>query len=287
MTRRGLLLAALVAVCTPAVHEPARGGPLDPPKCQSPVEIVRFSRQLVKFSARVRRNEKITIVAIGSSSTFGTGASAAERAYPSQLERELRASLPKVEVTVLNRGIGGEDARQMLSRLDRELVGKPDLVLWQVGTNALLGETGVDAQAPLIRDGLHRIRATGADAVLIDPQYAPHVLRDPDARPMVALIAKIGAEAGVPVFRRFALMQHWHEAQEFAFTEFLASDQFHMNDWSYACLARNLAAALLANARASTENGVAASADAGRAEPASAQAATGIRHVAPVAAGSH
>jgi hypothetical protein len=82
-------------------------------------------------------------------------------------------------------------------------------------------------------------------------------------------------------------MQHWHEAQKFAFTEFLASDQFHMNDWSYACLARNLAAALLANARASTENGVAASADAGRAEPASAQPATGIRHVAPVAAGSH
>jgi len=125
--------------------------------------------------------------------------------------------------------------------------------LWQVGTNALLGESGVEKQAPVIRDGLKRIRATGADVILMDPQYAPYVLRDPDARPMVALLAKLAEEAGVPVFRRFALMQHWHESREYAFSDMLAPDLFHMNDWSYGCLARNLAAALVANARA-TEN---------------------------------
>jgi hypothetical protein len=75
------------------------------------------------------------------------------------------------------------------------------------------------------------------------------VLRDPDARPMVAMLAKIAAEAGVPVFRRFALMQYWHEGREIAFSDILAPDLFHMNDWSYGCLARNLAAALVANAR--------------------------------------
>jgi acyl-CoA thioesterase-1 len=100
---------------------------------------------------------------------------------------------------------------------------------------------------------LRRIRAAGADVVLMDPQYAPYVLRDPDARPMVALLAKLGDEAGVPVFRRFALMQHWHEAREYAFSDILAPDLFHMNDWSYSCLARNLAVALVANARPSTE----------------------------------
>jgi acyl-CoA thioesterase-1 len=135
----------------------------------------------------------------------------------------------------------------MLVRLDRDLANKPDLVLWQVGTNALLGETGIEKQAPLIRDGLKRIRASGADVVLMDPQYAPYVLRDPDARPMVQLLAKLGDEAGVPVFRRFALMQYWHETREYAFSDILAPDLFHMNDWSYGCLARNLAAALVAN----------------------------------------
>jgi lysophospholipase L1-like esterase len=219
-------------------------------ECAARNEFVRLSKPLAKLSARLARHEEIKILAFGSSSTAGTGASRKEYNYPSRLEQELRILLPGLPVKVLNRGIGGEDVRQMLPRLDRDLAAeKPDLVLWQVGTNALLSERGVESQAPLIRDGLHKIDAAGAEVILMDPQYAPYVLRDPDARPMVALLAKIGAETGVPVFRRFALMQYWHEGREIAFSDILAPDLFHMNDWSYGCLARNLAAALVANAR--------------------------------------
>jgi lysophospholipase L1-like esterase len=232
----------------------AQSSALNRLECSARSEFVRLAKPLSKLSARLARNEEIKILALGSSSTQGIGASRAEFSYPSRLERELRALLPKAAVKVLNRGIGGEDARQMLPRLDRDLSAeKPDLVLWQVGTNALLGEQGVEAQAPLIRDGLRKIRATGADVILMDPQYAPYVLRDPDARPMVALLAKIADETGVPVFRRFALMQYWHEAREIAFSDILAPDLFHMNDWSYGCLARNLAAALVANAQPAPE----------------------------------
>jgi lysophospholipase L1-like esterase len=219
-------------------------------ECAARNEFVRLSKPLAKLSARLARHEEIKILAFGSSSTAGTGASRKEYNYPSRLEQELRILLPGLPIKVLNRGIGGEDARQMLPRLDRDLTAeKPDLVLWQVGTNALLSEHGVESQAPLIRDGLSKIDAAGAEVILMDPQYAPYVLRDPDARPMVALLAKIGAETGVPVFRRFALMQYWHEGREIAFSDILAPDLFHMNDWSYGCLARNLAAALVANAR--------------------------------------
>ncbi len=251
MSFRNILLAALAVAGAPLFVAPAVAAAIHRLECQAPVDLVKLSRPLARISARLLRHEDITILALGSSSTFGTGASRSEFSYPSRLEHELHTLLPKMKVKVLNRGVGGEDARQMLARLDRDLANKPDLVLWQVGTNALLGENGVETQAPLIRDGLRRIRAAGADVILIDPQYAPHVLRDPDARPMVALLAKIGAEANVPVFRRFALMQHWHEAREYAFSDMLAPDLFHMNDWSYGCLARNLAAALVANAQAS------------------------------------
>lgn len=251
MSFRNILLAALAVAGAPLFIAPAPAAAIHRLECQAPVDLVKLSRPLARISARLLRHEDITILALGSSSTFGTGASRSEYSYPSRLEHELHTLLPKMKVKVLNRGVGGEDARQMLARLDRDLANKPDLVLWQVGTNALLGENGVETQAPLIRDGLRRIRAAGADVILIDPQYAPHVLRDPDARPMVALLAKIGAEANVPVFRRFALMQHWHEAREYAFSDMLAPDLFHMNDWSYGCLARNLAAALVANAQAS------------------------------------
>jgi len=259
MIRSRFLLAALAAACTTVFVARAEALAMKRLECQAAVDLVKLSKPLAKISARVLRGEELKILALGSSSTYGTGASGAEFSYPSRLERELRALLPKAVVKVLNRGIGGEDARQMLPRLDRDLAAeKPDLVLWQVGTNALLGEAGVEQQAPLIRDGLRRIRAAGADAILIDPQYAPYVLRDPDARPMVALLARIADEAGVPVFRRFALMQHWHEAREIALPDILAPDLFHMNDWSYGCLARNLAAALVANVNAAPESAPAA-----------------------------
>jgi hypothetical protein len=40
---------------------------------------------------------------------------------------------------VLNRGIGGEDAREMLARFERDVLAqKPDLLLWQLGTNVLV-----------------------------------------------------------------------------------------------------------------------------------------------------
>jgi lysophospholipase L1-like esterase len=220
-------------------------------ECAASNEFVRLSKPLARLSTRLARHDEIKILAFGSSSTAGTGASRKELSYPSRLEKELQALLPGLPIKVLNRGIGGEDVRQMLPRLDHDLAAeKPDLVLWQVGTNALLSERGIESQAPLIRDGLRKISAAGADVILMDPQYAPYVLRDPDARPMVAMLAKIAAEAGVPVFRRFALMQYWHEGREIAFSDILAPDLFHMNDWSYGCLARNLAAALVANARA-------------------------------------
>jgi hypothetical protein len=40
---------------------------------------------------------------------------------------------------VINRGVGGEDAKEMLARLDKGVIAEhPHLVLWQVGTNAIV-----------------------------------------------------------------------------------------------------------------------------------------------------
>jgi acyl-CoA thioesterase-1 len=238
-------IALLAAVGLLTIAAPALA--LDPHRiaCANPAELTQLSRPLKHVAQRIARDEAVTILAIGSSSTEGYGASRAEFTYPSRLATELKTLLPKAHIRVLNRGAGGEDAREMLGRMDREInAAKPDLVLWQVGTNALLHEQGIGPQASLIRAGLRRIRDAGADAVLIDPQYAPKVLRDPDARPMVSLLQKVADEAGIPVFRRFALMEYWHEQREIAFTDILSPDLFHMNDWSYGCFATGLANAL-------------------------------------------
>jgi lysophospholipase L1-like esterase len=202
---------------------------------------------LARVARRLARGEPVTIVAIGSSSTEGAGASTIAANYPSRLEAELRGRVPGGAFRVINRGVGGEDMHEMLARFDRHVRDEhPDLVLWQLGTNALLGADGVAGFSPLMSEGVRRIRAAGADAILIDPQYAPKVLRDPDADNMVTLINEIARLEGTALFQRFALMRHWVKGAGIPFERFLSPDPFHMNDWSYRCFAETLARAIVA-----------------------------------------
>ncbi|MGH8734424.1 MAG: SGNH/GDSL hydrolase family protein [Burkholderiales bacterium] len=215
------------------------------PQCSAPRELARLERPLTRTARLLAAGEPIKIVAIGSSSTAGAGASSPDATYPSRLAAELADKFPDHQITVLNRGVNGEDAEGMLARLDTAVtVEKPDLVLWQLGTNSLLREKALPPHASLVREGLARIKATGAEVVLIDPQYAPRVLAKPHVEDMISLIATAAKAEHVPLFHRFDLMRHWYETDHLPFETFVSSDGLHMNDWSYACVAKLLAAAI-------------------------------------------
>jgi acyl-CoA thioesterase I len=62
----------------------------------------------------------------------------------------------------------------------------------------------------------------------------------------------IAKEKNVDLFRRFAQMRDWHEAQHLPFDVFVSPDGLHMNDWGYACLARWLGGAIEEAATRST-----------------------------------
>jgi lysophospholipase L1-like esterase len=121
---------------------------------------------------------------------------------------------------------------------------KPDLILWQVGTNAVLRDHSLDSADRLIREGVRRLKATGADIVLIDPQFSPEVIAKPEAEAMVDLIASAAKRENVALFRRFAVMRHWREDQHMEFSTFVSPDGLHMNDWGYACWAKVLGGAI-------------------------------------------
>jgi len=144
------------------------------PQCSAPAEALHLTQPLVRMANRLARRQPVTIVAIGSSSTAGVGASAPETTYPSRLEAELKARIPGAAIRVINHGASGEEVRDMLARFDTHVRDEhADLVLWQLGTNTIVSETGIVPTSPIIHEGLKRIRAWGADAVLIDPQFAP------------------------------------------------------------------------------------------------------------------
>jgi len=191
------------------------------------------------------RSEPIIIVAIGSSSTAGAGASSQATNYPSRLEAELKEHFPNRSITVLNRGVNGEEVDDMLQRFDSGVIAsKPDLVLWQLGTNSVIRDHLSNDHGAAIRVGLTRLRAAGTDVVLIDPQFAPKVIAKPQAERMVELISATAKHEDVDLFRRFAVMKRWHTVDNMSFDAFVSPDGLHMNDWSYACMAKGLGQAI-------------------------------------------
>jgi acyl-CoA thioesterase I len=213
--------------------------------CRAPAELARFDRPLVHMMRRLASGQPLTIVAIGSSSTAGAGASSPDASYPSRLAVELRARFPGREITVLNRGVNGEETNNMMARFAADvLAAHPQLVLWQIGTNSVLRDHPLNPHAVQLHDGIEQLKASGADVVLIDPQFAPAVLAKSETPGMVEQIALAAKEEDVDLFQRFAVMRDWHDVQHLSFGTFVSPDQLHMNDWSYACLAKLLGGAI-------------------------------------------
>lgn len=209
--------------------------------CVQSKSLAQLDAPIARLAKRLDAHEPVTIVAVGSSSTGGSGASSPAYSYPSRLERELRQRFPETPVTVINQGVNGEDVNSMMARMDAVLEPKPDLVIWQLGTNTVLRDGNVPETADVLRTGIARIKKTGADVLLIDPQFAPRVNAKPAISDMVGLIAYVAKQTHVPLFRRYVAMRHWHEDQAIGFDRFISADGLHMNDWGYSCLARLLA----------------------------------------------
>jgi len=234
-------LALALVLCATA---PMIAGAQNAPLCAAPAESAGLEHAPLHLRERIAQGRPIKIVAIGSSSTYGSGATSAANSYPSRLEAELKAQLPGLPVTVLNKGIGGEEAPQMVARFDADVIDEnPDLVLWQVGSNSVLRDHPTPGE--VIRQGVERLKASGSEVILINPQYAPKILAKADIGHAVDVITATARDEEVGLFDRFAVMRYWRESERISFEHFLSPDLLHMNDWSYACTARLLAAAIL------------------------------------------
>lgn len=245
VARRAMKRTSVAALLTVLALPLAVRAETPAPACDTPLDVIRLANPLSRLTQKLADGAPITIVAIGSSSTAGAGASSPAANYPSRLQAELRLRFPGHPITVINRGVNGEEIADMLKRFDTAVVAaKPDLVLWQLGTNSVLRDHQLTDHGTSIRQGLAKIRAIGADIVLIDPQYAPKVIAKPEAGPMVELLATTAKQEEVDLFPRFNVMKHWYNVDHMTFTSFVSPDGVHMNDWSYGCLAKALTVAI-------------------------------------------
>jgi lysophospholipase L1-like esterase len=214
---------------------------MDSDPSQIPVEPIPFEHGLTRFARSLTRG-RAKIVAIGSSTTAGDGKI---KAYPERLLSFLQAQYPNARITMVNQGVGGQEAPIELERFDTDVIAeKPDLVIWQVGTNAVWqrpdqNPPSFNETTRAIRDGLVKLRdETQADVILMDLQYVPAVLtpaKKDKAIEMVEAISELARDAGVNVFRRFAFMKGLYQVEQVSFDRMvdpMDHDRLHDSDWA-------------------------------------------------------
>lgn len=190
-------------------------------------------------------NSEITIVTLGSSSTQGWHSTDIAHSYPAILQAELSAALPTTHVAVINRGVGGQDAAEMVPRLAADaLAVRPSLVIWQLGANGAMKRTDPEAFRDLVASGLGTLQAAKVDIVLMDNQRAPRILAAPDRALFDQALSDAAARAGVGLFSRGTLMDQWQQAGH-PYDQFISTDGIHHNDRGYRCMAKALAGSIL------------------------------------------
>jgi acyl-CoA thioesterase I len=121
---------------------------------------------------------------------------------------------------------------------------KPDLVLWQVGTNDAIRHIDLETFKQCLRKTLFWLQESNIDVVLVDPQYGEALVKDEYYEKVVTAIAEIAQEHRVLLVDRFYAMQELASQRGDAF--YLTNDNLHLNDNGHRCMAEQLARAIVA-----------------------------------------
>jgi acyl-CoA thioesterase-1 len=245
-----LTLAVSAQTSAPAAP-PAEGAPVSvgahPLSAQCSVPTAEIApAPLPVLVARLENNQPLRILAIGSSSTWGVGATSRRKNYPSQLESMLEKVLKDVPIEVVNRGVSGETAETTAERLRMEAaLLKPDLVLWQVGTNDAVQRVSVENFERTVRNTVMILRKKKIDVVLVGLQYTPKYARDEHYVLIRDALRRVAAEQNVLYVRRYQAMEYISQTK--ANLQMMSDDDFHLNDLGYQCMAEHVAQAMTAN----------------------------------------
>jgi acyl-CoA thioesterase-1 len=123
---------------------------------------------------------------------------------------------------------------------------KPDLLIWQIGTNDVVWRGIADNAKEMLGNSVKQIKAAKTDVVLLDLQYAPLVLATTRYVRMEKIIADVADEQKVGHFPRFLLMKRAIEA---GVGGLVSWDGLHNSAEGYKCVGLALAQMIDAAAR--------------------------------------
>lgn len=192
--------------------------------------------QLRRSSRALRERRALKVLAIGSSSTVGIGASSSRMGYTVRLESNLEGKFKGANINITTRGVNGEIAEDAAERIKLEVATiKPDLVIWQVGTNDALARIDEDHFASELKSTVKWLVKHRIDVMLIDPQYVARLAGDEHYKGIVDAIGEVAKSERVMVVHRFGAMAELAKLHKDK--SYLASDRLHLNDAGYGCMA--------------------------------------------------
>jgi len=209
--------------------------------CRASRDLLELNNPLEIARTAVAEERQFRIVAMGSSSTQGYGASNPQYSYPAQLKMKLEAAMPGIDVHVYNKGVGGQDAEEMVLRMKQDV--KPErahLAVWQVGTNSAIRRDPLPKFAEKLRAGIDIGQALGANFVMMNLQYVPAVVALPDEEEYARVMAEVAKQKGAGLFRRFEIMRSWYN-DGMPYAQFVTSDGLHLNDFGQKCIGKLVA----------------------------------------------
>ena len=208
----GLIVLAGLLTAAPARAEDA------PESCQVPDYLLASEGALPKVAEAIKSGHSLDILVIGSrSSTISPTPNMSDAtAYPGRLQIALKQKLPQVAVNLSVEIQAKKTAEEVAAGMVKLMEGKkPTLVIWQTGTVDAMRSTDPDDFRSGVDEGVVALQEAGADVVLMNPQYSPRTETMISAPPYLDSMRVVAQQHDVPLFDRFAIMQHWNESGEF------------------------------------------------------------------------
>jgi hypothetical protein len=187
-------------------------------RCDVPAALIEPQALLPHVAASVKRTQKLDVVVLsGTPSQMGGGD--APRSYPSFLEAELRARLPKIEIRVTVRTAPRRTAMEVVPTLPQILTEeKPTLVVWQSGTVESYRGIDADGYGRKLERGVGVVLENGADVLLVNMQFSPRTDAMVDAAAYTEAMRAVSFAKNVPFFNRYRIMREWSESGTFDLT---------------------------------------------------------------------
>ena len=183
-------------------------------------EVSVFVRE--SWAPRADLDDTIRVLFVGTSQTWGAGASTADRTFVRRIERTLAEAFPERHVTCLNAGVMGSRLPRLFPLYrDEWLPLQPDLVIVNLSNN--------DHDADVFSDRLDRLarrnRSAGVATVFaLEPNSVEHT---PGPLPLHAAMREVAETHGIPVVDLHASLRG-HSSRGFLWWDFVhVADEGH------------------------------------------------------------